>query len=235
MEPTKTELTRRTLADQLADQLGRDIAFRRLAPGERLREVDLATRYSVSRPLVREVLRRLEDMGLAESAAWRGSSVPILTAEELGDLHDFAGQTFAFTARLAARRANPDRLVFIDRSVSRLEQIAADPGGDAESYEDARTAARQAVERASGPIYKLAHRRSMLRGLGHQFSHDNVRTVEQRALSARRWRRLCALITAGDAEEAYDQAIAMYADTRAAVLEAHADVMAALDVKANDS
>lgn len=226
MSPTDTALERRTLADQLAEKLGRDIAFRRLPPGARLRELDLAKRYSVSRPLVREVLRRLEEMGLAESAAWRGASVPVLTQEELGDLHDFAGQTFAFIARLAARRASSQSVAMIDDAVTRLEQIASSSYADAEQYEEARTGARAAVEQASGPIYSLARRRSMLRGLGHQFSLDNVRTSKQRQNSAKRWRRLADLIASGADADVYDHALAMFAETRQAVLDAHAETMA---------
>ena len=221
-----TLLERRTLADQLAENLSKDIAFRRIAPGTRLREVELAKKYSVSRPLVREVLRRLEELGLVEVEPWRGASVPVLTAQELGDLHDFAGQTFAFIARLAARRATPEALEDIDRCVTRMEKISAAKDATPEEYEEARAHVREAVEKASGPIYSLARRRSMMRGLGHQFGLDNVRQQNQRKDSSKRWRKLYELIASGNDAAAFDHTLTMFAATRDAVMDAHAAVHA---------
>lgn len=224
---TQSELLeRRTLADQLAERMSKDIAFRRVAPGTRLREVELAKKYAVSRPLVREVLRRLEELGLVEVEPWRGASVPVLTAQELGDLHDFAGQTFAFIARLAAQRATPESLAEIKDCVSRLQRIAASKHATPEEYEEARAHMREAVEKASGPIYSLARRRSMMRGLGHQFSLDNVRSQAQRKDSAVRWGKLSELIASGDDKAAYQHTLEMFAATRGAIMEAHAAVQA---------
>src|SRR5207244_9999656 len=51
-------------ADQIARALEKDIVLGRLKPGEKLREEDLAVRFSASRHHVREGLARLERMGV---------------------------------------------------------------------------------------------------------------------------------------------------------------------------
>src|ERR687888_26944 len=67
-------------AQALVDRLETDIVARTLAPGERLpSERKLVERYGVSRPIVREVLRRLQERGLIVVHPGRGSFVRELT------------------------------------------------------------------------------------------------------------------------------------------------------------
>lgn len=216
-------LERRTLSDQLAEKLAQDIAFRRIPPGTRLREIELAERFDVSRPLIREVLRKLEELGLVENTPWKGANVPILTAQELADLHDFAGHMFAFVVRLASERATKAQLDTIRQHTDRLAQLARRADTTPEVYEIERTEARSSVERACGTIYALARRRSIIRGLGHQFSLDNIRSRKQREASARRWGKLYDLISARKPEAAFEHALVMYAETRQAMLDAHGE------------
>jgi GntR family transcriptional repressor for pyruvate dehydrogenase complex len=64
----------------LVDRLEADIVARTLAPGERLpSERKLVERFGVSRPIVREVLRRLQERGLIVVHPGRGSFVRELT------------------------------------------------------------------------------------------------------------------------------------------------------------
>jgi GntR family transcriptional regulator, transcriptional repressor for pyruvate dehydrogenase complex len=63
-------------AQALVDLLEADIVTRSLAPGQRLpSERKLVERYGVSRPIVREVLRRLQERGLIVVHPGRGSFV----------------------------------------------------------------------------------------------------------------------------------------------------------------
>jgi DNA-binding GntR family transcriptional regulator len=54
-----------------------------IAPGERLRQDEIATRFGASRLPVREALRILESEGLAESSPNKGARVPTLSLREV--------------------------------------------------------------------------------------------------------------------------------------------------------
>ena len=53
------------LHDSMLEQLGQDIVGGVLAPGTTISADEVATRYDVSRTVIREVVRVLESLGLA--------------------------------------------------------------------------------------------------------------------------------------------------------------------------
>ena len=63
------------LGDEVYSRIGAAILDGRLAPGQRLRDVDLAAQLGVSRTPVREALQRLERFGLVEVAVGRYTRV----------------------------------------------------------------------------------------------------------------------------------------------------------------
>lgn len=63
------------LSDEVYASIGAAILDGRLRPGERLRDVDLATQLGISRTPVREALQRLERYGLVEIAVGRYTRV----------------------------------------------------------------------------------------------------------------------------------------------------------------
>src|SRR5260221_915152 len=75
-------------ADQIARALEKDIVLGRLKPGEKLREEDLAVRFSASRHHVREGLARLERIGIVVKERNRGVSVRHFTADEVRQIYE---------------------------------------------------------------------------------------------------------------------------------------------------
>jgi len=69
---TTEKAPRRTKADSVYDALQAGIMSGRIAPGEHLRQEDVAAQWGVSQTPVREAFRRLESEGLVEHAANRG-------------------------------------------------------------------------------------------------------------------------------------------------------------------
>lgn len=73
-------------ADQIAERVWFSIAERRLRPGTRLKETELAEVFAVSRARVRQALALLERDGLISSQANKGSFVAEPDAEEARDV-----------------------------------------------------------------------------------------------------------------------------------------------------
>jgi|GEM_PF-4915459 len=212
--------TRMTLADQIADRLGWDIAFRKILPGARIREVELAKRLDVSRPLVREVIQRLEVQGLVEVVPFKGARVPVLTATQLSDVFDFGALTFGFICRIAAVRATEQQLTLIALAVDRLARMT-DATSSAEEYERGRVLCHQILEGCLGETNELMRTRPMVRRTRHQFAIDSISTPEARRASVKRWRTLQGHLEARDAVAAEAQATSMVLATKDVGIEAH--------------
>ena len=101
-----------------------------LAPGTRLAELPLAAQLGVSRPTIREALRRLEDDGLVRSDG-RSLRVERMGIDELRGALEMRGALEALHAELAAARVHHGRVAPYE--LSHLEKLAH----DAESATDA--------------------------------------------------------------------------------------------------
>ncbi len=82
-----------------------DILTRRAAPGERLVESDLTSRFGVSRGPIREALRRLAAEGFIEHAPNRGAIVRRLSLQDVHELFQIRAELEALAARIAAAAA----------------------------------------------------------------------------------------------------------------------------------
>ncbi len=76
----------RTMASDAVESIRRAIHDGSLAPGERLREAEIAKKLGISRIPVREALRRLEAEGIVVRTPYRGSAVAEVSAQLARDL-----------------------------------------------------------------------------------------------------------------------------------------------------
>ena len=97
MDDVLEPLRRDSTPERIATQLRTGIVTGRLAPGQALREVEIARQLGVSRGPVREAFQRLIQEGLLEAHPARGVFVPQLAADDVADL----------SAALAELRAAP--------------------------------------------------------------------------------------------------------------------------------
>ena len=78
-------MTARRASDEIADRLRAQIRSEGLEPGDRLgREGDLARRFGVSRPTVREAIRALASAHLVVSSKGRGGGIFVAATPEQG-------------------------------------------------------------------------------------------------------------------------------------------------------
>ena len=85
-----------------------------LAPGQRLRQVDLAAQLGVSRIPLRDAFRRLEAEGLVYIDGRRGARVATLTADEVSEIYETRTLLEVHCIRLAVRNitdAGVERLI----------------------------------------------------------------------------------------------------------------------------
>ncbi|MCL5776305.1 GntR family transcriptional regulator [Limibaculum sp. FT325] len=94
-------------ADLLHDKIEDLILTGDLAPGDRLDEVSLATRFGVSRTPIREALMQLAATGLIELRPRRGAVVAEVGPKRMVEMFEVMAELEAICARLAARRATP--------------------------------------------------------------------------------------------------------------------------------
>lgn len=118
----------RGLHEAVLSQLMLAIRSGRFAPGERLREGEIAERLGLSRGTVREALRRLEQEGLVVSQPHRGVYIASLTADDAAEIFSLRQLIESYAVRLAIPGMDSGTAHRLRRIVE--EMVAAAEGGD---------------------------------------------------------------------------------------------------------
>lgn len=80
-----------TYSDQIREYIKKCILNGEYSPGDKVNEVDIATRLKVSRAPVREALQHLAETGLLASVPQKGKFITSLTAKEIYDSYMTGG------------------------------------------------------------------------------------------------------------------------------------------------
>ncbi|MEO8449154.1 MAG: GntR family transcriptional regulator [Gemmatimonadota bacterium] len=149
---------------QVYEQLRNLIVHGRLAPGSRLVETDIATRFNVSRTPVRGALQRLQHEGyIIDSPSMRQSrpTVSPLTQEDAQELFDIVGDLEGLAAYLAAELPTPKRqalLKELNTTNNELKKTAAAQRPDHERLWKLDEKFHQGyVDSAAGPRLRALH------------------------------------------------------------------------------
>ncbi len=105
-----------TLAEKVFSELATAIVRGELAPGEKLSEQALVTRYGGSRAPIREAIQKLEARNLVVRVPHAGARVVSLSLEELRDIYEVRLELESMACRLAAERMS-------DADISALEKL----------------------------------------------------------------------------------------------------------------
>ena len=122
------------LSERLRESIEEEIATGKLLPGTRLDEVDLATRFGVSRTPIREALRLLLGVGLVENRPPRGAVVAQVTPQRLIEMFEVMAELEGMCARLAARRMSDEELAKIEAAHEACRESAAARDSDGYFY-----------------------------------------------------------------------------------------------------
>ncbi len=95
----------------------------RLAPGQRLKEEELARELGISRTPVREALLVLQAEGLVDAAPNRGATVREHCAEDLDDLYQLRALLEGYAARRAGTRISEGDVVNLWESCDRFDDL----------------------------------------------------------------------------------------------------------------
>lgn len=136
------------MSERLRESIEEDIATGRLLPGTRLDEVELATRFGVSRTPIREALRLLLGEGLVEAGPLRGAVVAQVTPQRLIEMFEVMAELEAMCVRLAARRLSDAELAEVEAAHEACRGSAMARDADAYFY---------ANERFHYAIYAASH------------------------------------------------------------------------------
>ena len=93
--------SKQLLAEEVFQHIGWQIVDGTLAPGQRIRDLDVAERLHVSRTPVREALQRLERLGMVMMYPSRYTEVTEVTTDTVAQSLAFAGYQAGIAARLA--------------------------------------------------------------------------------------------------------------------------------------
>lgn len=98
-----------SIADQIFEQLEREILAGKYPRGEMLSELRLSEELGVSRTPIREAIRRLEQEHILEEAG-RGVIVVGISREDMLDMYEIRLRIEGLAARLAAQRISRETL-----------------------------------------------------------------------------------------------------------------------------
>src|SRR5256885_13495695 len=114
----------RTRAEYVADELRRQIVSGELPPGARLRQIEIANRFSVSTTPVREGFPSLAREGLVRQDAHRGVVVFLPTLDDVRENYEIRLALEPLAAELAAKNISDDELAKLDELLEAMLQPA---------------------------------------------------------------------------------------------------------------
>ncbi|MBU1359567.1 MAG: GntR family transcriptional regulator [Gammaproteobacteria bacterium] len=195
-----------TLPLQVANQIGLRVVEEVFAPGERLKETELAESFAVSRATIREALRILESRGLVTIQPQRGAQVTQLSVKELDDFFEIRAVLLGLGSRRVAMQHTPEDLTALQ---TRLQQLEA----HVEVLDDYARLSGELVSflmRLSGSVALAAYIDDFGLRIG-RYVRLGLSSVSRRRQSLATWRKLLKAISAhdGDLAEAIHRHLAL--------------------------
>lgn len=207
-----------TLPVQIAVRIGEAIVEGEFEPGQKLREVDLAAAFGVSRASVREALRMVEREGLVTILPQRGAQVTILSVQEVRDIFEIRANLMGLACQRLAAATSHEIRNRLDELLKKLRTARED--GDV--YARASLAISEYCVRNAGSS-RLA---DLILSFGRQtarYTKLGLSTPERRRQSYANWRELVTAVNDGKPAVAERVARELVLNTRDTALKMLAD------------
>jgi DNA-binding GntR family transcriptional regulator len=180
--------------DLVVERLRDDIVSGRLAPGEPLRQDEIARSFGVSHVPIREAFLRLEAARLVEIRPRRGAIVAALSAAELEELNEMRAALECCALRVAAPNLTDGDL---HRAAQVLDRIDHQP----QRWGEQNTAFHTILYKPAQRPRLLAEILSLQRSV-ERYLYQEVKVTNNFADSRREHRKLLKLISRRKIEEA---------------------------------
>jgi DNA-binding GntR family transcriptional regulator len=186
-----------TLPLQIADRIGARIVDGELEEGERLKEVELAAAFEVSRTTVREALRILETRGLVRITPQRGAQVTALSLSEMENLFEIRAVLLGLASQRVAERAGAGR----DRAIRAGLAALASAHPRAAAYARASAAMVALIGELSGNE-QLAQMNDSFAQRIFRYTRLGLATQARRDRSLRCWKHIVGAILRNEGDRA---------------------------------
>jgi DNA-binding GntR family transcriptional regulator len=129
-------LQQRTMPEGIADVLRRAILTGELTPGQPLREMHLSSQLGVSRAPLREALRLLEEEGLVDRQAFKGSAVAIVSAQDVQEIAVVRQRVEPLAVHLGLQALQADDARELRSTIATLQKVtrAGDTAGSIDAH-----------------------------------------------------------------------------------------------------
>jgi DNA-binding GntR family transcriptional regulator len=202
-----------TLPLQIADRIAQSIVEEKFVPGERLKEVELAGAFLVSRATIREALRILEKRGMVSILPQHGAHVSKLSRQELENMFDIRIVLLGLASRTLAHRTTPEVERQLREGLKRLEAARE----DANEYARASAAMTLLIVDLAGNAQLTEHIKSFAQHIG-RYARLGFVTAARRDQSLRSWKKLLRAVLAGEERNAETLHRALSEENRNAAL-----------------
>ncbi|NLN98195.1 MAG: GntR family transcriptional regulator [Eubacteriaceae bacterium] len=192
-----------SLRESVFETLRNAIVEGRLAPGERLTELQLAEELGVSRTPVREAIRKLELEGLARMLPRRGAFVTPMSLQDLVDFMEIRRVLEGLAAELAVRNATDEDIRRMEMNNSFFEEAAI--ANDEAGIIDYDIAFHEVLYNASGNK-KLIAQINSIREQTKRIRMEYVQNVDDKCPLIGEHRRIIEGIVQRDAAKAFKAA-----------------------------
>lgn len=116
------ELTHKPLKEEIYDALHRQIIAGKYAPGDWMRQEEIASQMGVSMTPVREALDLLVAKGIAERVPYRGVRVREMNTKDIIEAYSLRLFLEAMISREAAVNATPEQLSNIEKIMNEMDK-----------------------------------------------------------------------------------------------------------------
>lgn len=116
------ELTHKPLKEEIFDALHRQIIAGKYAPGDWLRQEEIAGQMGVSMTPVREALDLLVAKGIAERVPYRGVRVREMSTKDILEAYSLRLLLEAIIAREAAENISPEQLTALGKIMEEMDR-----------------------------------------------------------------------------------------------------------------